>query len=213
MDVLPGTNLLLFFTASLALLLIPGPAVLYIVTRSIDQGRRAGIVSVLGIEIGNSVHAMGAALGVSAILLSSALAFSVVKYLGAAYLIYLGVRKLLSHDEVEKAQTDEPQALKRTFTQAIVVAVLNPKTALFFFAFFPQFIDRSHGHVFAQTAFLGILFIVLATLTDSFYALLAGSAGRYLRGNLAYLRFQRHFAGTVYIGLGLAAALSHPGKK
>jgi threonine/homoserine/homoserine lactone efflux protein len=214
MDILPPTtNLFLFLTATLALLLMPGPAVLYIVARTIDQGRQAGLISVLGIEIGNSVHALGAAVGVSAILLSSALAFSTVKYLGAAYLVFLGIRKLTAHDEAPGNLASEPQNLNHTFAQAIVVAVLNPKTALFFLAFFPQFVDHAAGSALGQTLFLGILFVTLATVTDSFYALLAGTTGRWLRNNQRFWRFQRYFAGTVYIGLGVTAAISGTNKK
>src|SRR5512143_3501015 len=141
-----SSRLVLFMGAALALLLIPGPAVLYITARSASQGRMAGLVSVLAIETANFTQAVAAALGLSAILLSSTLAFDVVKYLGAAYLIYLGVRKLLSPTEAAQ-QTVERAPLWRIFWQGIAVAVLNPKTALFFFAFLPQFIDRSRGAV------------------------------------------------------------------
>src|SRR5512139_635660 len=128
-------NLPVFLVAALILLLTPGPAVLYIVARSLDQGRLAGLVSVLSIEVGNSVHVLAAALGLSALLLSSALAFSVVKYLGAAYLIYLGLRRLLSRDAAQPAAGLQRQSLRRVFRQGVIVAVLNPKTALFFLAF------------------------------------------------------------------------------
>jgi len=210
---LSTTNLLLFIPAALALLLTPGPAVLYIVTRSIDQGRKAGLVSVLAIESGNFFHALAAAFSLSAILLSSALAFDVVKYLGAAYLIYLGVRKLTTREDAEAVQAIERKSLGRIYSQGVVVAILNPKTALFFFAFLPQFVDRSLGAESLQMFLLGVIFVLLAFLTDSLYALAAGSAGRWLRGNLRYLRFQRYFSGTVYIGLGLTAALASGGNR
>ena len=128
-------NLPVFLLAALVLLLTPGPAVLYIVARSLDQGRLAGLVSVLSIEVGNSVHVLAAALGLSALLLSSALAFSIVKYLGAAYLIFLGVRRLLARDTVQHVGAFQPQSLRRIFGQGVIVAILNPKTALFFLAF------------------------------------------------------------------------------
>ncbi|MEO8395635.1 MAG: LysE family translocator [Chloroflexota bacterium] len=131
----PIANLPIFLAASLALLLTPGPAVLYIVTRSVDQGRKAGLVSVLGIESGTLFHVFAAALGLSAILLSSALAFDIVKYLGAAYLIYIGVRKLLTPIRVEEVEVTRERNLRRTYSQGAVVALLNPKTALFFLAF------------------------------------------------------------------------------
>ncbi len=212
-SLLPVNNLPVFLTATLILLLTPGPAVLYIVTRSIDQGRKAGLVSVLAVESGNFFHALAAALGLSALLVSSALAFDIVKYLGAAYLIYLGVRKLLSREEVDETAHVEPTSLRRIFTQGVTVAILNPKTALFFFAFLPQFTDVSRGSIAPQMLALGVIFVSLATITDGLYAMLAGSAGRWLKGNRGFLRFQRYFIGSVYIGLGLTAALASGNKK
>lgn len=153
---LSTTNLLLFIPAALALLLTPGPAVLYIVARSIDQGRKAGLVSVFAIEAGNIFHVLAATLGLSAILLSSALAFDVVKYLGAAYLIYLGIRKLMTREAVEATQTVERKNLGRIFWQGVIVGIFNPKTALFFFAFLPQFVDRSRGAEGLQMLLLGL---------------------------------------------------------
>jgi len=198
----------LFVVASLSLLLIPGPAVLYIITRSIDQGRTAGVVSVLGIEVGGLFHVAAAALGLSAILLSSALAFTVVKYLGAAYLIYLGIRKLTTREKLEDTQSSAPTSLRRIFSQGVVVNVLNPKTALFFFAFLPQFVDSSRGSVALQMLLLGCTFVALATVTDGLYAILSGTFAGLLKGNMRFLRLQRYFAGTIYIGLGLVTALS-----
>ena len=205
---LDWSTMLIFVTASLALLVVPGPAVLYIVARSIDQGRVAGIVSVLGIALGSMVHIMAAALGVSALLLSSALAFSIFKYLGAAYLIYLGVRKLMEKDAVHQVEQPEPTALSRIFTQGVIVNILNPKTALFFFAFLPQFVDPNRGSVAVQVMLLGAIFTVLAVFSDSIYALLAGTIRQYLKDSLAFLRAQRYFSGSVYILLGVATALS-----
>ena len=140
------STILLFLLAALGLLLIPGPAVLYIVTRSVSQGRRAGLVSVGGIELGGLVHALAAALGLSALLLTSALAFDVVKYLGAAYLIYLGVRTLLTRDDGKQAQALTPRSSSQLFTQGFLVNLLNPKTALFFYAFLPQFCQPRRGN-------------------------------------------------------------------
>lgn len=206
------SNLALFIPAVLALLITPGPVVMYIVTRSVDQGRRAGLVSVLGSEIGNLCHVLAAALGLSAILLSSTLAFDVVKYLGAAYLVYLGARKLLSREEsAPEAVTRAP--LRRIFLQGIAVAVLNPKTALFFFAFLPQFVDRSKGGVPLQILLLGLIMLSLAIVSDSCYALAAGTAGRWLRANPIFLKAQRYITGSVYIGLGLAAVLAGGSRK
>jgi threonine/homoserine/homoserine lactone efflux protein len=210
---LSTTNLMLFIPAALALLLLPGPAVLYIVARSMEQGRKAGLVSVAAIETGNLFHAIAAALGLSAIRLSSALAFDLVKYLGAAYLIYLGIRKLTSRDEAEQPQNGERKSLGRIYSQGVVVAILNPKTALFFFAFLPQFVDATRGAVGLQFLLLGLIFVGIAIVTDSLYALAAGTAGRWLRGSVRYLRLQRYFSGTVYIGLGMAAALGSSGNR
>jgi threonine/homoserine/homoserine lactone efflux protein len=207
------TNLSLFVTASLALLLTPGPAVLYIVTRSVDQGRRAGLVSVLGIEVGTLFHIAAAALGLSALLASSALLFDVVKYLGAAYLVYLGVRKLLSKDEVGEVTVNKRQNLRQIFQQGVVVNVLNPKTALFFLAFLPQFVDPARGSVPVQMLMLGLIFVLLASTTDGLYALLAGTFGGWLKGSTHFLRAQRYVTGTVYIGLGVVTALSGSNKK
>jgi threonine/homoserine/homoserine lactone efflux protein len=201
-------NFSLFMVASLALLLTPGPAVLYVVTRSVDQGRKAGLISVLGINTGTLVHVFGAALGISALLLSSALAFEIVKYLGAAYLIYIGIRKLMTPVKREDVTVTRERNLRATYLQGVVVAVLNPKTALFFLAFLPQFVDASQGQVTLQTLILGLSFSMLALLTDGSYALLSGTAGAWLKQSVWYLRFQRYVAGSVYIGLGLVAAFS-----
>lgn len=202
------SNLPLFLLAALILLLTPGPAVLYIVARSMDQGRLAGFVSVLSIEVGNFVHVLAATLGLSAILVSSALAFSIVKYLGAAYLIYLGVRRLLSREPEDQTAGLQRQSLKRIFRQGVLVAVLNPKTALFFFAFLPQFVDPSKGAFAPQLLILGCIFVLMAIVTDGLYALLAGSVGQWLKGSRSFLQMGRYLVGTVYIGLGVMAALA-----
>ena len=201
-------NLSIFLLAALILLLTPGPAVLYIVARSLDQGRLAGFVSVLSIEVGNFVHVLAATLGLSAILVSSALAFSIVKYLGAVYLIYLGVRRLLSRETTHQLTIFQRQSLRRIFRQGVLVAILNPKTALFFFAFLPQFVDSSKSSLTLQLLTLGCLFVLMAIVTDSLYALLAGTVGQWLKGNRSFLRVERYLVGTVYIGLGVMAALA-----
>lgn len=194
--------------ATLILLLTPGPAVLYIIARSMDQGRLAGFVSVLSIETGNSVHVLAATLGLSAILLSSALAFTVVKYLGAAYLIYLGIRRLLTRNQDYEHTSFQRQSLRRIYSQGVLVAILNPKTALFFLAFLPQFVNPSSGSVTLQLLTLGGLFVIMAIVTDSMYALLASTAGGWLKKNRSFLRAERYIVGSVYIGLGLTAALT-----
>jgi threonine/homoserine/homoserine lactone efflux protein len=205
----------LFVAASLALTIVPGPAVLYIVARSVEGGRAAGLVSVLGIGVGGLVHVAFAAVGLSAILVSSAAAFSVVKWLGVAYLIYLGIGRFLARDEESSAVTVEKEPLSRVFSQGVVVNVLNPKTALFFLAFLPQFVDPSRGAVTTQIALLGITFVVLALCTDGLYALLTGSAADWLRRrneSPRFRRLQRYVSGGVFIALGAATAVSGSGK-
>jgi threonine/homoserine/homoserine lactone efflux protein len=196
-------TLLLFITAALLLLLTPGPAVFYIVARSLDQGRLAGLVSTLGINTGTLFHIAAAAFGLSALLMSSALAFGIVKYLGAAYLVYLGIRTLLERAEETAQEVRQVKALRRVYYEAVLVNLLNPKTALFFFAFLPQFIDPGRGAVSTQVVFLGGVLVLLGILSDGAYALLAGTAGRWLRGNPRFARLQRRFAGTIYLALGV----------
>jgi threonine/homoserine/homoserine lactone efflux protein len=202
------SQLYLFIGAALLLLLIPGPAVLYITARSASQGRLAGLVSVLAIETANFVQAVAAALGLSAILLSSAVAFDIVKYLGAAYLIYLGIRKLISRDEDTGNEAVKPESLARIYWQGFMVNILNPKTAIFFFAFLPQFVSPGRGNVTVQTLLLGTIFVGLALVTDSIYALLASSLAGRLKGNRSFQKGQRYFAGLVYIGLGITTAFT-----
>jgi len=202
------SQLFFFMGAALALLLIPGPAVLYITARSASQGRVAGLVSVLAIESANFVQAGAATLGLSAILLSSALAFDVVKYLGAAYLIYLGIRKLWINDNGAEDQAVKQESLARIYWQGFAVNILNPKTALFFFAFLPQFVDPAKGNVTGQTLLLGIIFVGMALITDSIFALVTSSLAGKLNGNKRFQKGQRYFAGLVYIGLGITTALT-----
>jgi threonine/homoserine/homoserine lactone efflux protein len=206
-NILDWSTLTLFISVASIMVFMPGPNTLYIIARSIQQGRLAGFVSSLGVQVGTMVHMIAAALGISALLVSSAVAFQVVKYAGAAYLIYLGIRTLLSKDKVEKTNVHRAK-LSRVFYQGVVVNVLNPKTALFFFAFLSQFINPTRGAVGIQVALLGSILIFLGTLSDSIYALASGSIGNWLRGNLKFVRAQRYFAGTVYISLGAATAFS-----
>jgi threonine/homoserine/homoserine lactone efflux protein len=207
-------NLLLFSGAALVLLLIPGPAVLYIVARSVAQGRTAGLVSVLGIHAATFIHVLAAALGLSVLLLSSALAFNIVKYAGAAYLVWLGLRKIFGPAEATGANGELKQySHGKLFRDGFVVNLLNPKTALFFFAFLPQFVDVSRGHVPMQITLLGLIFVVLGFFTDSAWALLAGTAGGWLKRSRGYVKFERYGSGLLFIGLGVVAAFSGSGKK
>ena len=203
-----SSQLYLFIGAALALLLVPGPAVLYITARSASQGRIAGLVSVLAIETANFLQAAAAALGLAAIVYSSALAFDVVKYLGAAYLIYLGISKLFFSKDKDIDEAVEPESLWRIYWQGFVINLLNPKTALFFFAFLPQFVSPERGNVTGQSFLLGAIFVLLAIVTDSLYALLASSLAGQLKGNRRFQKGGRYFAGLVYIGLGITTALT-----
>jgi threonine/homoserine/homoserine lactone efflux protein len=204
--------LAIFVTAALALLLTPGPAVLYIVGRSIEQGRMAGFVSTLGIGLGSVVHIAFAALGLSAVLMQSAIAFSVVKYAGAAYLVYLGLRTLASKTEPMTIAQVERVSLSKIFGQGLIVNLLNPKTALFFFAFLPQFVSPASGPVVTQILFLGAIFVGMAIVSDGMYALVAGTAAESLSGNVRVARFQKYLAGTIYIALGITMAVTGDGR-
>jgi threonine/homoserine/homoserine lactone efflux protein len=195
--------LLLFSVAALALLLIPGPAVLYVVVQSAEHGRLAGLVSVAGLHLGTLVHTAAAAVGLSALVVSSAVAFSVVKYAGAAYLVYLGVRRFVARDPAPDVPT-RAEPLGRLFRQGVVVNVLNPKTAVFFLAFLPQFVDPD-GTVWTQVVAFGIAFVLLGPVTDSAYALVAGTLGAWMRRRR---RAFRCASGTVFVGLGAATALA-----
>jgi threonine/homoserine/homoserine lactone efflux protein len=199
-----SASLWLFSVAALALLAIPGPAVLYIVVQSADQGRRVGLASVAGIHLGTLVHVAAAALGLSALIVASAVAFSVVKYAGAAYLVYLGIRKLFERDS-PTALEHRREPLRRAFVRGVVVNILNPKTALFFLAFLPQFVDADGGGVWSQALILGFVFVGLGLVTDSLYALAAGTVGGLLRRKRRALRYG---SGVVFIGLGATAALA-----
>jgi threonine/homoserine/homoserine lactone efflux protein len=198
----------LFLAGALILLFIPGPAVFYILSRSIGQGRKAGVVSAAGISVGTLVHSTAAALGLSAILVSSARAFHVVQFAGALYLIFLGIRTLLSREDAHLVSAASAHGLPRIFGQGVLVNLLNPKTALFFLAFLPQFVDGSRGHVPAQIFFLGCSFALLGLLSDSSWAMLAGTLADRLRSNLRWLRLQKRISGSSLIVLGIATAVS-----
>lgn len=200
--------IVIFSLAALALLIVPGPSVLYIVTRSIDGGRPAGLVSVLGIHTGTLAHIAAAAAGISALLMSSALAFNAVRYVGAAYLIWLGITRLLGRDEIEEEHVVRERKLSRIYMQGILVNVLNPKTALFFLAFMPQFIDVSRGSAWTQTLFFGFLFVLLGMISDGLYALTASVLAGKLRHSKAFARGRRWFAGGTLVALGVTAAVS-----
>ena len=198
----------LFVVAALAFLAVPGPSVLYIVTRSIHHGRTAGVLSAVGVATGSLVHTAAAALGLSAILLTSAVAFTTVKFAGAAYLVWIGLRRLLAPREAATDPAPPSTSLRRAFTHGIVVNILNPKTALFFLAFLPQFADPARGPIAVQVAVLGVLLALLGVLSDGTYALVAGSASDWLRRHPRATRSGDRAAGGVYVALGLTAALA-----
>jgi threonine/homoserine/homoserine lactone efflux protein len=198
----------LFALAALALLAVPGPAVIYIVTRSVEQGRRAGLASVLGIHTGSIVHVTAAAAGLSAILVRSATAFTMVKLVGAAYLVTIGLIRLLRPGTDVTVDADAPRSLRRIYAQGVLVNVLNPKTALFFLAFLPQFVDPDRGPIALQVLVLGGLFITLGMCSDSAYALAAGTLADRIRGNRRFARWRDRGSGAVYVTLGVSAALA-----
>ena len=204
------SRLTVFCAASIAIAAVPGPAVLYIVTRSVEHGRRAGLASAGGAAAGAMLQAIAAAAGLASLLIASSTAFDAVKYTGAAYLIFMGVRRLLSREVTElDTGADTPDlSLRRVFAQGVVVNVLNPKVTLFLFAFLPQFVDPARGSESLQIAVLGAIFVTIGLASAPTYAVIAGTAAAWLRRNRRFARMQRYVAGTVFIGLGVTAALT-----
>jgi threonine/homoserine/homoserine lactone efflux protein len=202
----------LFVAASLALTLTPGPAVLFIVARSIGAGRRAGLLSVAGVGLGNAVHAAATALGLAALVASAPVAFAALRFGGAAYLLYLALRKLTGREpSTGDLVAAAPPAGGAVFGQALLVALLNPKTILFFLAFLPQFADPARGSLAAQLLLLGLLFVVVAVATDSLYVLLAGAIGALLRRHPGFGAWERRISALVYAGLAALAAFAGTG--
>lgn len=202
------TALVPFVVASAILVLIPGPAVMYIVSTGVSRGRRAAIASVLGIETGAVVHVVAAAVGASALVASSAVAFSILKYAGALYLFYLGWKTLRSSDSpLVNTVATEPSPW-RSFGRGVLVNALNPKVALFFLAFIPQFVEPDRGQVAEQFLVLGGIFIVVAFLIDMSYAMASGAIGGLVARSRGFAVLQKRFAGFAYIALGASAALT-----
>src|SRR4051812_505 len=199
-----------FLATAIALLLVPGPAVLYVVTRSIEMGRGGGLASVAGITTGTVVFVGLAAAGLSSLLLASTTAFDAVRYAGAVYLVFLGARRLLGRGVDETDAEAPPRTRQRAYMQGIVVNLTNPKTIVFIFAFLPQFVDADAHHVWLQVVVLGLSFAVLGFLSDSMYALAAGTIADRLRGSEGIARVQRWFGGSVLVGLGILAAVWSP---
>jgi len=205
---MPGTALLLgFVAAALVVLLTPGPGVLYVVSRSLAQGRRSGLAAALGLSLGALVHVAAAAIGLSAILVASSTAFSIVKALGAGYLILLGVRALLGRNGTSGPVPLPEVALGRAVREGIVISIFNPKIAIFFLAFLPQFADPAAGPLERQILFLGLLYVALALLSDGAYAALAGTLHPWLRRRVRG-PWPRLLTGGLYIGLGINTALA-----
>lgn len=200
------STLLAFSAATVLLVLLPGPNLLFILGAGISGGRRTAVAAAVGVEVGTLVHVVAAALGISALLQSSAAAFSTVKYLGVAYLVHLGV-KALRADRIERSQrATEPQLTRTALRRGVVVNVLNPKVSLFFLAFLPQFVDPGRGSTARQILVLGLLFFVIALAIDLVYAAGSGSIGRWLKSRPGLMRRQERIAGLIYLALAALAA-------
>jgi threonine/homoserine/homoserine lactone efflux protein len=206
-DLWPAWPLLsAFLVASFLLAVTPGPGVFYIVTRSLMQGRRSGLASVGGVALGNLGNALGASLGLAAVFAVSSLAFSVVKYAGAAYLIYVGIQALRAPVPDARVSAPPPASVARVFRDGFVVALLNPKTAIFFAAFLPQFM--SGDAPMRQSMALGALFVAMAALTDTAYAVAAGAIAPALSRAQGIAAVGRYLTGAAFVGLGVFTALS-----
>ncbi len=199
-----STRFFLFLTAAVLLAVAPGPGMLYVLARSLAGGKREGVLSAAGTFLGGMVHVLAAALGVSIILAKSALAFAAVKYVGAAYLCFLGVRMIVDAHHAEKPEPlpQETKAARNPVWQGMATEVLNPKTALFFLSFIPQFVNRGSGYVFLQFVMLGTLSVVLNTTADLLVIALAGPLGEKIRSSATFRRRQRTATGAIMIGLG-----------
>jgi threonine/homoserine/homoserine lactone efflux protein len=201
-----------FLATGMVLLLIPGPAVLYVVTRSIEMGRAGGLASVAGITTATVAHVALATAGLSSLLLASRVAFDVVRYVGAAYLLLLGLRRLLGYGLEADGEEPAPRTRRLAYTQGVVVNLTNPKTIVFVFAFLPQFVDPHARHGWLQVLVLGLSFACLGCLSDSAYALAAGTVADRLRGSERLAHVQRWLGGGVLMGLGILAAAWTPSR-
>ncbi len=199
------SSVVTFAVASLALLLIPGPAVIYVLNRSVADGREIGFAAVAGLELGNLVHVIAASAGLSAVLATSATAFNTVKWLGAGYLVFVGVRTLLVAPRMVSG--DMPTTTRsRAFRQGVIVNTLNPKVALFFLSYLPQFIDADNGAAWSQSLVLGSIFVAIGFVTDGTYAITASALRQVLLSGRTLPFVQRYVAGTVFVALGVMAA-------
>ena len=195
---------ILFLIATIILLLTPGPAVLYITSRSIEQGRQAGFASVLGISVGTLFHILATTCGLSLIVMNSPMLFNAIKVIGATYLIYLGIKtyrqnQLFNFDSLEATKSD----LKKVFVDGIIVNTFNPKAIIFFIAFIPQFLNVEYGHIAQQTLFYGVCFFFLAMSSDILYVLISEALRKFLQRSASFLKYQKYIVGSIYVGLGL----------
>jgi threonine/homoserine/homoserine lactone efflux protein len=203
------TTLIAYLAASVAIIVAPGPAQALVLARSISEGRKAGVMTGLGLNVGTIVHAIAAAIGLSAILVTSAVAFATVKYVGAAYLVYLGIKALTKKRHATLA-TRSGGNWRQAFTKAVITGILNPKVALFFLAFLPQFIDPQRGAVFLQFLTLGLILAVMDTLYESALAVVAGTFGGWFTRSAKFAMWRQKVSGAVLVGLGVRLALSEP---
>ena len=199
------SSIVTFAIASVALLLIPGPAVIYVLNRSVSDGREVGLAAVAGLELGNFVHVVAATAGLSAVLATSATAFNAVKWLGAAYLVFVGLRTLATKPRAVSGDSASVSR-RRSFSQGVIVNTLNPKVALFFLSYLPQFIDPDNGAAWSQALVLGSIFVAIGCLTDGMYALTASALRTVLLRGRTLPFVQRYVAGSVFIALGAIAS-------
>jgi len=202
------TTLLAFIGASMIVLLTPGPGVLYVVTRGAFQGRTAAVVSAAGLSVGALAHVAFAVIGLSALLVASSTAFTVVKFAGAAWLIWIGLQMILTRSRLSPGEAPPAQPMRRLFLDGVVITIFNPKVAIFFLAYLPLFTDPAAGPVWQQLVLLGAIYAGLSFLSDSAYGVLAGTAGGWMRRRVLHSRVMQWLSGGVFIGLGVFTALA-----
>ncbi len=202
------TNILLLLGATVFLCIVPGPDMLYIIARSTGQGRSAGIVSCVGIATGGLLQTTAVALGLSGLFLMVPVAYEIIKYAGAIYLVYLGLRTILSREEMLAGAHDEKTRLTQVFFQGAITTLLNPKVAFFYLAFLPQFVDQTRGHLPFQLLVLGLVFNLTGLAVDSSVALLSSLLSRWLKDRIRAAKFLRWLTGGIFIGLGVRLALT-----
>ncbi len=201
------TTLITYMVILLGFVFIPGPALLLTLARSTSSGSKVGLATGFGIAVGDLVHTFLAVAGISSLILASALLFNVIKYLGAAYLIYLGVKAILEKSDPKILGTLKAINIRDAFRQAVILEVLNPKSAMFFLAFLPQFVNPENGMVAMQLVTLGVLFVLMSLISTVVVAISAGRVGHFLRKNPSVMRWQNKVVGGIYCSLGLRIAL------